>query len=95
MRQIAMTRPRRQKYRAARAFYLVILVLSVLAAWSIVSGHGHEARSDEGRAVLPRSDLSTIHVSKKQVLVEDKEVMHIRDLADYELCRDDIADMIQ
>ena len=76
MRQIGMIPPRRQKYRAARAFYLSILVLSIVAAWSIVADRTIGSRKDGGKDILLRFDSSAIHITKKNVVAEDEEVMH-------------------
>lgn len=75
MRPTGIIRPQRQPYRAARAFYLVILVLSILAAWSIIVDRTSSVESYGGEHVLRRSELSTILSTKKSHEPRDQEVM--------------------
>lgn len=53
MRQVdhLPARTRRKKYAGARAFFLVVLVISTLAAWSILK---------DGRKPIPAADGKTL-----------------------------------
>ena len=75
MRQVGMTPVKRQKYRAARAFYLVLLVLSVLTACTLIADRTGRSRSSGEEGIVRRAEVDTIHDSKKSV-PKDEEVMH-------------------
>lgn len=74
MRQVGMTPVKRQKYRAARAFYLVLLVLSVLTACSLIVDRTERSRSGGEESIVRRAEVDTIYDTKKAVPM-DEEVM--------------------
>ena len=71
MRQTGMTPVKRQKYRAARAFYLVLLVLSALTAWTLIADRTERSRGSGDGRISRRAEMDTIHDTKK----DDIEVM--------------------
>lgn len=77
MRPTGITQSKRQPYRAARAFYLVILVLSIFAAWSVIVDRTGHVQSYGDEHVLRRSELSTIQSTKKNPEPRDEEVTRI------------------
>ena len=74
VRQVGMTPIKRQKYRAARAFYLVLLVLSLLTAWTLIADRTGRSRSSGEQSIVRRAEVDTIHDTKKGV-PRDEEVM--------------------
>ena len=69
-----MTPPRRQKYRAARAFYLVLLVFSIIAAWNVITENAGGRGGEGGRAIQRRFESTVLHSTKKHAVFKDKEV---------------------
>lgn len=56
MRQVGHlpARTRRNKYAGARAFFLVVLIISTLAVWSILKGGGNPNPAADGKSLLRR-----------------------------------------
>ena len=79
MRRSGMTPVKRQKYRAARAFYLVLLVLSVLAAWTLIADRIKSSRGSGDGSLMRRAEMDTIHDTKKSL---DQEVMRNQHLVE-------------
>lgn len=65
---------RRQKFRAARAFYLVILIVALMTAWSLCAGVLREGGGREQQRVLKRSPLSADRSESGIIARTDQEV---------------------
>ena len=75
MRQHAIAPRRRQKFRAARAFYLVILIVTAIATWSLLTGDGGQEPGEAVHgAVLKRSEVSAVHNPSASLVRRDEEV---------------------
>ena len=66
----------RQKFAAARAFYLTILVISIFAAWSFVASGKLLGKGGEGLQLQKREQLPFGHVGLTH---SDEEVGMARD----------------
>ena len=76
--QNRMTPPKRQNYRAARAFYLVILVLSFIAAWSIITDRRKGFEEDARNVLVRRFEPAILNSTKKGHVHDNKEVNAIQ-----------------
>lgn len=90
-RRIGMTPPKRQKYRAARAFYLILLVFAVIAAWNIITDHTGGRGGDGARIIQRRSASTVLYSTKKHAVVEDQEVFIFESLAHIYILRYELA----
>ena len=74
MRQHAIAPRRHPKFRAARAFYLVILLVTAIASWSFLSGGGQGTEKGGHDVLLKRWDVSSEYDSSSALVRRDKEV---------------------
>lgn len=74
MRQGALAVCQRQKYRAARAFYLVVAIVTAFTIWSFLMNGDHQLALGSGRALQKRSSSSASHITSGGLVRRDEEV---------------------
>lgn len=74
MRQGALVVFQRQKYGAARAFFLVIAIVTAFTIWSFLINSDHQFASSSGRALQKRSSSSASHTTSGGLVRRDEEV---------------------
>lgn len=70
----ALTVRRKQKYGAARAFYLVIAIVTAFTIWGLLINGDHQPVLSSNRALQKRSSSSASHGTSGGLVRRDEEV---------------------
>ena len=74
MRQSPLAPRRRQKFRAARAFYLTIAIVTAIAVWSFLAEDAQKFGQGRDGSVWKRSDSSAAYSTNGGLVRRDEEV---------------------
>lgn len=74
MRHGALAVRRRQKYGAARAFYLVVAIVTAFTIWSFLINGDHQPVFGGSRALQKRASSTATHTTELGLVRRDEEV---------------------